>query len=172
MALASGPPAHPQSSALAMPLGKRHHRDVAVDSCSAFLVPLYILLHLAIFIRLARQRPGVPGAALSDRLPTQAGAPPEGDEDPMVSLFAPSITYRIAVDPQAGRTVFMQTLPAYEEACADGWARWRCRRARPPMIGDVARTGRSPISLGRQHPTQSRLSFQVDPTPVAGHFRT
>ena len=39
----------------------------------------------------------------------------------MVSLFAPSITYRIAVGPQAGRKVFtLQTLPAYEQACADG----------------------------------------------------
>jgi hypothetical protein len=45
----------------------------------------------------------------------------EADEDPMVSLFAPSITYRIAVGPQAGRKVFtLQTLPAYEEPCADG----------------------------------------------------
>jgi hypothetical protein len=45
----------------------------------------------------------------------------EADEDPMVSLFAPSITYRIAVGPQAGRQVFtLQTLPAYEEPCADG----------------------------------------------------
>ena len=39
------------------------------------------------------------------------------DDDPMHQLLGRSITYRIAVGPQAGRKVFtMQTLPACDES--------------------------------------------------------
>jgi len=43
------------------------------------------------------------------------------DDDPMNQLLGHSITYRIAVGPQAGRKVFtLQTLPACEESLDDG----------------------------------------------------
>lgn len=42
------------------------------------------------------------------------------EEGPMDALFAHSITYRIAVGPQAGRNVFtLQTLPASAESFDD-----------------------------------------------------
>ena len=42
-------------------------------------------------------------------------------EDPMTPLLGHSITYRIAVGPQAGRKVFtLQTLPASGEPFDDG----------------------------------------------------
>jgi len=44
-----------------------------------------------------------------------------GDDDPMTPLLGHSITYRIAVGPQAGRKVFtLQTLPACDEPFDDG----------------------------------------------------
>jgi len=47
------------------------------------------------------------------------------DEDPMNPLLEYSITYRIAVGPQAGRKVFtLQTLPAVDEPFEVRWARW------------------------------------------------
>jgi hypothetical protein len=43
------------------------------------------------------------------------------DDDPMASLLGHSITYRIAVGPQAGRKVFtLQTLPGCDEPFDDG----------------------------------------------------
>jgi hypothetical protein len=43
------------------------------------------------------------------------------DDDPMASLLGHSITYRIAVGPQAGRKVFtLQTLPGCDEPYDDG----------------------------------------------------
>jgi hypothetical protein len=43
------------------------------------------------------------------------------DDDPMTPLLGHSITYRIAVGPQAGRKVFtLQTLPASDELFDDG----------------------------------------------------